>query len=175
MDKITMSRNVEFEIPVQKKYKYEHRAPTDFKIMAFPDEVLLRIFKNLSTFDILRQIPPVCQRFYRLSKDPTLITEVTVENLRWWEVDPRVGPRPGQLRRSPRRTRFNDTVYDVIRRSKNLVSLSIESRPDFYALLRVALENCPKFNRFRLIEKRLYDYDIVHDLQEVLRKSNIFF
>ena len=175
MDKKTMSRNVEFEIPVvKKKIKYEHKAPTDFEIMAFPDEVLLRIFKNLSTFDILRQIAPVCQRFYRLSKDPTLITEVTVENLRWWEVD-RVDPRPRQLRRSPRRSRFNDTVYDVIRRSKNLVSLSIESRPDFKALLRIALENCPKFNRFRLIEMRIYDYDIVNDLHEVLGKSNIFF
>ena len=148
---------------------------SNMNILELPDEVLIQILGYLPSKDILKRTLLVCQRFYRLSKDPTLITEVTVENLRWWEVDPRVGPRPGQLRRSPRRTRFNDTVYDVIGRSKNLVSLSIESRPDFYALLRVALENCPKFNRFRLIEKRLYDYDIVHDLQEVLSKSNIFF
>ena len=46
------------------------------QILTLPDEVLLKIFGHLSTYNILTQIALVCKDFHRLSKDPTLITEI---------------------------------------------------------------------------------------------------
>ena len=40
------------------------------------DEILLKIFDFLSTYDILTRIALVCKQFYRLSKDASLIKEV---------------------------------------------------------------------------------------------------
>ena len=41
----------------------------------FPDEILLKIFRCLKTYDILRNVALVCRRFYRLSKDHNLLRE----------------------------------------------------------------------------------------------------
>ena len=43
---------------------------------AFPNEVWLKIFGYLPTNEILLQISRVCKRFYELSKDSSLITEI---------------------------------------------------------------------------------------------------
>ena len=41
-----------------------------------PDEVKLKIFCYLSTFEILRNVAVVCKDFYRISKDTSLIKTI---------------------------------------------------------------------------------------------------
>ena len=50
-------------------------------ITKLSDEVLLHIFKFLPTYSILRQVGPVCKRFYRLCKDSSVIKEIIVSNV----------------------------------------------------------------------------------------------
>ena len=47
----------------------------ELQLTDFPDEVLLKIFRCLKTYDILRNVALVCRRFYRLSKDHNLLRE----------------------------------------------------------------------------------------------------
>ena len=47
----------------------------ELQLTYFPDEILLKIFRCLKTYDILRNVALVCRRFYRLSKDHNLLRE----------------------------------------------------------------------------------------------------
>ena len=49
-----------------------------------PDEILVKIFENLSTYDILTRISLVCKDFHRLSKDSRLIRKIELFNDNAW-------------------------------------------------------------------------------------------
>ena len=101
-------------------------------IMNFSDEVIVNIFRYLPTYDILRKIPVVCQRFYRLSKDSTIIKELYV---------------CGKFLNL-----INDgTFLEVLRRSREITALNVEkfaqNRTDknqTKTLLYNAFNFCPK-------------------------------
>ena len=55
-----------------------------------PDEILLKIFGYLSTYDILRNVAQVSKKFKKLSEDPFLIRKI--------ELRPRSLPKSGRSR-----------------------------------------------------------------------------
>ena len=59
--------------PHVKKFKLQNFSSPHFQLINLPNEVLLKIFGYLSTFDILCNVSLVCKSFKRLSKDKYLI------------------------------------------------------------------------------------------------------
>ena len=59
--------------PQVKKVKLQNFGSQHFQLINLPNEVLLKIFGYLSTYDILCNVSPVCKSFERLSKDKYLI------------------------------------------------------------------------------------------------------
>ena len=49
------------------------------KVTDLPDEVLLKIFGYLPTYEVLRHVALVCKHFRRLSKDSSLIQEICLK------------------------------------------------------------------------------------------------
>ena len=118
-----------------KKRKIEKSA-----IEKFPDEILLKIFRYLSTYDILRNVAPVCHRFYDISQDSTLLQEI---DLKFQKFDQIMAKNACYaIRRS---TSLKKLILDDGNRDSE--SWSFNS-PGFY--LSVAIKNCPKLRHIKI-------------------------
>ena len=96
----------------------------------FPNEVWLKIFEYLPTYDILRKIAIVSKRFYHLSKDPNLITEIYL-NIDILDYDKA------------------KEAYETIQRSKNLLEMTIFHHSDNWdfppgLFISIMIKSCPK-------------------------------
>ena len=89
-------------------------------ITHLPEEILIKIFGQLSTFEILRRIPIVCKKFYTISKVPSLISEIKF-------ID-----HPFDK---------NTVDFSVLTGIKKLI---IQGRFDVDNLIYNAIVNCPK-------------------------------
>ena len=98
-------------------------------ITNLPDEILLKIFGCLSTYDLLKRVSLVCKDFYRLSQDSSVIKEIVFNSDSKKDVALK--------------------AYDVIRQSRNLNKLIISGdkykKPDIRAgnFISIAIKNCP--------------------------------
>ena len=101
-------------------------------ITKLPDEVLLKIFGFLSTFDILRNVALVCKDFNRISKDSQLIKEISLTGCN-----------------SPIRANYGE-LYDFIKNSQSLRKLRISQRADAEKLLSTALNSSKKIENLEL-------------------------
>ena len=126
--KISVENNENDNEAFSKKAKSPENEHNPLEIMAFPDEVLLMIFRNLSSYNILKQIAPVCKRFHRLSQDKTVITEVYITGNLHEPCD----------------------MYKTIKKSEYLTSLIIHSHKDAEGIIRFALKNCQNFKHLEL-------------------------
>ena len=71
-----------------------------------PDEILLKIFSYMKTFDVLHSVALVCKKFYGLSKDPSVIEQIILK---------------------PNYDHLNaQTIIDAISRSRGLKSLTLK-------------------------------------------------
>ena len=90
-----------------------------------PDEILLKIFSYLPTYDNLRRTPLICKRFHKLSRDFTLIKDLYLTK----NYD-----HPSQSKV------INETIIE----SKYLYKLIIFQRRDVEDLILNAVRYCPK-------------------------------
>ena len=75
-----------------------------------PNEIILKIFGYLSTYDVLRNVARVSTKFYQLSKDPCLIRKLKISKS--WPRD---------------KTReYSKSLLQVLKRSRNLTFFSID-------------------------------------------------
>ena len=108
-------------------------------IIELPEEILLKIFSYLSTFDILRHVALVCKDFNRISNDSHVIKEISL-----------VGCN------SPVRANYDD-LYDVIKRSQCLTKLSIIQRADVKDLITST------FNSSKKLKILVVNYEIMSE------------
>ena len=105
---------------------------SEMKIVNLPDEIILKIFLNLSTYDIRKSICLVCKDFYRLSQDSTLIRDVYL------------GPK---LNKIPEKY-----VLEVLRLSNHLTKLILEDLEEADLIIYTLILSCPKLKHLELIE-----------------------
>ena len=110
------------------------------KSLALPVEVLVKIFNFLPNHDIRCGVSLVCQKFYKICQDESL---VPVKDL--------VIHGDKQLSYG---LRDFEAVSDIIVRSKTLTSLKIKALNLETAkqLVRIALQSCPKLIHLETIE-----------------------
>lgn len=97
-----------------------------------PDEILLKIFSYLPTYDNLRRIPLICKRFHKLSRDFTLIKDLYLTK----NYD-----HPSQSKV------INETIVE----SKYLYKLTIFQRTDVEDLILNAVKFCPKLCHLEIL------------------------
>ena len=97
-----------------------------------PDEILLKIFSYLPTYDNLRRIPLICKRFHKLSRDFTLIKDLYLTK----NYD-----HPSQSKV------INETIIE----SKYLYKLTIFQRRDVEDLILNAVKFCPKLCHLEIL------------------------
>ena len=105
---------------------------SEMKLVNLPDEIILKIFLNLSTYDIRKSICLVCKDFYRLSQDSTLIRDVYL------------GPK---LNKIPEKY-----VLEVLRLSNHLTKLILEDLEEADLIIYTLILSCPKLKHLELIE-----------------------
>ena len=77
-------------------------------ICDLPDEILLKIFSYLKTFEVLNSVALVSKHFHRLSKDPSIITQIFLK---------------------PFSDHFHQQIIiDAISRSRGLKSLTLKGK-----------------------------------------------
>ena len=107
-----------------------------------PDEILLKIFGYLSTYDILRNVAQVCKKFKKLSEDPFLIRKI--------ELRPRF-PQKNMLHPNHLTSDQIKSCLKVLQTSKNLRFFSFDL--DWYFDLpdkEIFLNALPAFNHQHL-------------------------
>ena len=97
-----------------------------------PDEILLKIFSYLPTYDNLRRTPLICKRFHKLSRDFTLIKDLYLTK----NYD-----HPSQSKV------INETIIE----SKYLYKLTIFQRRDVEDLILNAVRYCPKLCHLEIL------------------------
>ena len=97
-----------------------------------PDEVLLKIFSYLSTYDILRRIPLTCKRFHKLSRDFTLIKDL-------------------YLTKNYENPNYSKVINETIIESKYLYKLTIFQRRDVEDLILNAVKFCSKLCHLEIL------------------------
>ena len=153
--------------------------------MKFPDEILLKIFQHLSTHDILKSVAFVCYDFYRLSKDPTLITEIHVKFGDWDETDPRIKNACNVISRSRflKKLIIEDAIkdtseYDTEHYKKNFggvfLSTAVKSCPE---LCDIKLDCTYLSNSclFTLLDLGSKNIEIVTTVTEKLQQCNFLY
>ena len=106
----------------------------------FPNEVWLKIFEYLPTYDILRTIAFVSKRFNDLSKDPNLIREIYL-NIDILDYDKA------------------KEAYEIIQKSKNLLEMTIFHHSDNWdfppgLFISIMIKSCPKLRSLKFDLKR---------------------
>ena len=114
---------------------------SEMKLVNLPDEIILKIFLNLSTYDIRKSISLVCKDFYRLSQDSTLTRDVYL------------GPK---LNKIPEKY-----VLEVLRQSNHLTKLILEDLEEADSIIYALILSCPKLKHLELIECYLSDEQCV--------------
>ena len=97
-----------------------------------PDEVLLKIFSYLSTYDNLRRIPLICKRFQKLSRDFTLIKDL-------------------YLTKNYENPNHSKVINETIVKSKYLYKLTIFQRRDVEDLILNAVKFCSKLRHLEIL------------------------
>ena len=110
--------------PTTKNYKSNCK----FSIQNLPDEILIHIFKFLSTFDILKRIALVCKNFYKLSKDKSLFKEIEISDFK----------------------QTKEQKYEILERTKDLTKLSLVDCWDVVRLINKAQKSNPKLNYLQI-------------------------
>ena len=111
-----------------------------------PDEILLKIFEHLSTYDIFKRIAPVCNNFNRLSKDSGLIRKIELFN--------------DNAKHTFHEVTEPDYLFEVVERSKNLETLILRNGNDIEQLAVTALQSCPKLRHLEI--KNFKNYRGLH-------------
>ena len=113
------------------------------QLFDLPDEVLLQIFSNLSTYDILRHVAIVCKKFNVITKDSSLIKEIHLKICHSGKIG---GIQLGHT----------CELIETLERSKGLTKFVIEDRK-YYAeyLIIKTLQSCPKLNHLEIIRCHL--------------------
>ena len=109
---------------------------SQMQITSLPNEVFLKIFSHLTTYEILANVSRVCKYFYRLTKDPYLVKTIILK--RYDEFD-------GYYKK--------EFVYEAIRHSRGLTQFSIQNGQNLdYAedLISTALKWCPNIVDFSI-------------------------
>ena len=97
-----------------------------------PDEILLRIFSYLSSFQILNSIAIVNKHFNALSKDQTVLQEIILK---------------------PNLEEENqDSIINAISRSRCLKSLRLKGRRDADILVTTAAKSCFKLQKLEICQ-----------------------
>ena len=147
--------NIPNDPPDLKRLKSEFRelekvkvesTDADEKILLLPDEILLKIFKYLSTYDILKRIAPVCKDFYRISKDSRLIRKIELFN--------------DNAKHTMDEVTEPDYLFEVVERSKNLEILILRNGNDIEELAITALQMCPNLRHLEI--KYFQNYPGLH-------------
>ena len=113
--KTSESRNQQLE----ERLKFLESSAMETKIKNIPElpnEIWLEIMSYLSTYDVLRNVAQVSQRFHKLSEDPHLIRKIEVEFDQSWPEDIN--------------EKYCDDFLGVLKRSLKLKSLSFGSTLD---------------------------------------------
>ena len=95
------------------------------QILELPEEVLVKIFRRCSTYEIFKRLALVCTNFYRISKDAEVIKEIKLAGCN-----------------SPiRDDESYKYLYEVIKRSSGLTKFTIEQRADNHKLINMVLQS----------------------------------
>ena len=109
------------------------------QILELPEEVLVKIFRRCSTYEIFKRLALVCTNFYRISKDAEVIKEIKLAGCN-----------------SPiRDDESYKYLYEVIKRSSGLTKFTIEQRADNHKLINMVLQFCPKLHSLTIINCRI--------------------
>ena len=105
--------------------------PESVHLCDLPDEIILRIFAQLSTSEILQSLALVCKKFSRICRDASVISHIYLKpNL----------DNSQQL-----------SITNAISRSRCLKSLTLKGRSDAEHLVSTACSFCPKLETLQII------------------------
>ena len=124
-------------------------------INKLPNEILLRILGYLDSYDIVRNISGVSQRFETLSKDPTLLRALVFS----------------------KEDCLDESMIDALKHSKNLKELSFEGcgEPNVTNLLKIAMKHCTKLTSIDINDKRINDTQLIYIFEYRHRPLFIYF
>ena len=118
-------------------------------LLELPEEVLVKIFRKCTTYEIFKRLAFVCTDFYRISKDSEVIKEIKLAGCN-----------------SPiRNDESYKYLYEVIKRSSGLTNFSIEQRADNHKLIQMVLQFCLKLHSLTIINCRI-SHDCMNEIIE---------
>ena len=125
-------------------------------LLELPEEVLVKIFRKCTTYEIFKRLAFVCTDFYRISKDSEVIKEIKLAGCN-----------------SPiRNDESYKYLYEVIKRSSGLTNFSIEQRADNHKLIQMVLQFCPKLHSLTIINCRI-STACINEIIEFISRYNM--
>ena len=122
-------------------------------VRAMPNEILMKIFNFLPNHDLRCGVSLVCQKFYEICQDESL---VAVKDLCiYGHPVGRKSKKKSQKGKQQRYSLWNiGALSDTIVQSKNLTFLKIKalSPETVNELVSMALQSCPKLTHLEIIE-----------------------